>query len=431
MPATNRSKWWFLGGAVVVLAGAVVGPGLHGGADAKTDIPSRSIAEVAVTTAPATSRGIERRVAVVGTLEGHEEVNLSAKVEGRVLRIHHDIGDVVAPGEPLAELDPTDWRLGVLEAQRGLELELARLGMKELTDKLDLDRVPPVLRARNLEENARAVQDRARRLGGKVISAEEMEKAQTEYRVARANREQAELEAQATLASARLKQAQLDTARQKLSDTRLCVPAPSAARLPPGLALKDLRYVVAARKAAEGEMVRAVPSATLFRLVIEHPLKLVAQVPERFIAEVRHGQRVTLAVEAYPGDTFAGVVSRLNPTVERASRSFTVEVSVPNETRRLKAGSFVKASVLTRHADHALTVPEESVVRFAGVVKVFVVEAGKARSVTVRTGEVITLGEGERARRWIEVIGPLSAGAAVVTSGQQQLADGTPVSVRK
>src|SRR5437899_215164 len=76
---------------------------------------------------------------------------------------------------------------------------------------------------------------RARRLGaGRVIGLEEMEKSQTEQRVAKASREQAEMEAQATLASARLRQAQVETARQRLVDTRVLAPAPSPGRLPPG-----------------------------------------------------------------------------------------------------------------------------------------------------------------------------------------------------
>src|SRR5947209_19956675 len=100
---------------------------------------------------------------------------------------------------------------------------------------------------------------RARRLGaGRVIGLEEMEKIQTEQRVAKASREQAEMEAQATLASARLRQAQVETARQRLVDTRVLAPAPSPGRLPPGCSPGSLRYVVAARKVAEGEMVRPI-----------------------------------------------------------------------------------------------------------------------------------------------------------------------------
>jgi multidrug efflux pump subunit AcrA (membrane-fusion protein) len=435
MIAVMRNRWRLLAGvavlAVLLGAGLAYGPALRGGSTPAEEGAARSVAEVPVTVASVTTRTIQRRVAVVGTLEGHEEVNLQAKVEGRVLRIHHDIGDVVAPGAVLAELDPTDHRLALNEAQLGLKLELAKLGLDELCDRLDASRIPSVIRARSQEDNARQMAGRARRLGaGRVIGAEEMEKLQTEQRVAKASREQAEMEAQATLASARLRQAQVETARQRLVDTRVLAPAPSPGRLPPGCSPGSLRYVVAARRVAEGEMVRPIAGTVLFRLVIDQPLKLVAQVPERHIGEVRTGQSVALSVEAYPGETFTGTVARLNPTVDRGSRSFTVEVHVPNESRRLRAGSFAKASILTRTAGVA-TVPEEAVVRFAGVVKVFVIDKGLARAALVRTGESVTLRDSSPPRRWVEVTGALRPGSTVVVSGQSQLADGTRVQVRK
>jgi len=55
-------------------------------------------------------------------------VTITPEVEGRVLKIHHDVGDTVRPGDTLLELDPADFRLAVAEARRGLERELAKLG---------------------------------------------------------------------------------------------------------------------------------------------------------------------------------------------------------------------------------------------------------------------------------------------------------------
>lgn len=406
----------------------------HGTSGDNAGLPrdAAAVQPVPVTTAAVTPRPVRRTVEAVGTLEGHEEVSIAPKVEGRIVRIYHDIGDEVAPGEPLADIEDVDYRLSVAEAQRGMELELARLGLTALPapGKFDLTKVPGVARARNVEENARMVLDRARRLG-RVIATEELERAQTEARIAQAGRQQAEMEALATLAAARFKQAQLETARQKQTDARVLAPTLSAERLPPGLTqANQVRYVVAARKVSEGEMVRTMQAPVLFRLVIAQSLKLVLTVPEAYIAEVRHGQSVALRVEAYPAETFAGVVRRINPTVDRTNRTFTVEVAVPNPARRLRAGSFAKASILSREADQARTVPEEAIVRFAGVVKVFVVEKERARAVEVRIGEAMEVAGPSGRQRWIEVEGDLPVGAAVVTSGQTGLANDTPVRVR-
>jgi multidrug efflux pump subunit AcrA (membrane-fusion protein) len=391
--------------------------------------PIRPIVAVPITLAKITARAIQRTIEVVGTLEGYEELNIAPKVEGRVLSIHADLGDEVAPGEPLAEIDDTDYRLAVLEAERGLDLELARLGLKTLptNGKLDLTRVPAVMRMKSTEENAKSVLDRARRMV-KITSVEEMEKVQMDYRVAQSMREHAELEAYAHLAGARLKQAQLDTARQRLSDTIIRVPTPSAKRLPTGMSdAKNLRYIVAARKCSEGEIMRVFPAPVMFRLVIDNPLKLVATVSERWLSEVRIGQSVTLQIEARSKETFQGTLSRINRVVDRQNRTFTVEVSIPNPERKLSPGSFVKARILTRADDKALTVPEEAIVRFAGVVKIFLRQGDKVKSVNVTLGETLQVGP----HRWVEVLGEFSESAEVVVTGQTQLADGSLIRVRE
>ncbi len=183
-------------------------------------------------------------------------------------------------------------------------------------------------------------------------------------------------------------------------------------------------------------MVRTTSGAA-FRLVMEHPLRLMATVPERHIGDIhmpgagKDPQRVEITVEAYPGEVFQGRISRINPTVDRANRTFQVEVLVPNKLHRLHAGSFAKATVFTAEESGVTTVPEESLIRFAGVSKVFVVRNGQARDVPVRAGVRMEVPDGPRKRRWVEVAGDLRAGEPVVTSGHSQLADRTPVRVRK
>jgi RND family efflux transporter MFP subunit len=112
----------------------------------------------------------------------------------------------------------------------------------------------------------------------------------------------------------------------------------------------------------------------------------------------------------------------MNPTVDRTNRTFQIEVLVPNAERRLKPGNFAKAAIMTHQDSNAITVPTEALVAFAGVSKVFVVQEGKAHAVEVRLGE--------RGDGWLEVLGDLTEGASVVTSGQTQLAEGTTVRVR-
>ncbi len=400
--------------------------------------PKKDRDPVAVTVEPITRRPVRRAVTVVGSLYGRDEVALTPKVEGRVWRIHHDVGDLVKPGELMLEIDPTDYQLASVEARRSLDLELAKLSVKEPPGRdFDVRALPSVMRTASLEKNAGARYERLRRLGGGgAASTEDREQAETDYAVAKANSAQAILEAEATLAAVRHKVAMLETAQQRLRDTRVVVPTPGGeavelirASFPPPPVVE---YVVCQRTVSEGEIVRIIPgmsAGNLFKLVIDRPLKLQVSVPERYLGEVKVGQPAELEVEAFPGERFTGSVARVNPMVDRANRTFPVEIHVPNQDRRLRAGSFARAAILTRVDPRAATVPEEALVRFAGVTKLFVVHDGKASAIPVSTG-VCGQCEG-KGRAWVEVIGSLPADAAIVTSGQSQLAEGTAVRLRQ
>jgi RND family efflux transporter MFP subunit len=426
--------WGWLGWLLVAVVGlGVVGWWVAGhrvfgrsSDEAEKKTPKIEPRAVAVTVEPVTSRPVRRTVPVVGSLYGREEIALSPKVEGRIVKIRHDVGDRVKPGDVLLEIDPTDYRLAVEENRRALELELAKLGLKELpAGTLDVTALPSVAKAAAQEKNAAARRDRMRRLGGGTASAEERDQADTEHAVARANYQQAVLDAEATLAAARHRSAALETARQRLRDTTVVVPPCDTS----GAA----EFAVCGRNVSEGEIVRTMPfgeQQSMFRLVIDQPLKFKATVPERHRGEIKVGQDAELEVEAYPGRKFAGKVSRVNPSVDRASRTFQAEILVPNEERHLSAGSFAKASVLTQVDPAAATVPEEAVIDFAGVTKVFTVVDNRAREVKVRVREAIPVGSASDVRTWLEVEGELPSGSVVVTSGQSKLADGSPVRVR-
>jgi multidrug efflux pump subunit AcrA (membrane-fusion protein) len=450
----RRLRWLayaFLGVAgALLLLGAATGrvPGL-GAAKKKSPAPDPAAQRpppepVAVTVAAVTPRPVQRTVHVVGTLGGLEEVVITPKVEGRVARVRHDIGDTVKPGDVLLEIDDSDYRLAVIEAERAVGMEFARLGLKEVPAKeFDVMKVTSVVRAEALEAEAQGRFARARQLSGsRTISTQEYDQAQAEYSVARANKDQAVVDALATLAAVRHKQALLESARLRLRETKVMAPVPSPERLRSANGQVQLasspgeprvEYVVAQRMVSEGEMVRVISftASGAFRLVIDRPLKMLATVPERHVGEVKPGQAVAVRVEAYPKEVFQGTICRVNPTVDRANRTFQVEVLVPNESRQLKCGSFAKAAIATHADSGALTIPEHALVSFAGVTKVYVVRDGKARAVPVRVGERLEVRDGRQTENWLEVTGELEPGASVVTSGQAQLVEGAPVRVRK
>lgn len=387
---------------------------------------------VAITVDKATARPIQRIVRVVGSLYGQEELTITPKVEGKITKIWVDLGDRVKPGDLLLEIDETDYRLAVTEAERALELELAKLGLKELPatkDKFDLNQLPNVVKAAFLEKNSQTRKERLSRLGGGFVSSqEERDQAETDNRVAKANYQQALLEAMTTLAAAEHRKAILDTARQKLKDTKVLTPFPEMA--PHGN--KTVEYGVTQRMASLGELLKSSPGTTMqvFKLVIDDPLKLQATVPERHLSEIKVGQTVQLEVESYRNEIFKGRVVRVNPMVDRNNRTFQIEVEIPNDDKRLHAGSFAKASILTQVDPQALTIPEDALINFAGVTKVFVVRDGLSIDVPVTSGVRLVVKERGKEAAWVEVRGNLKLGEEVVTSGQSRLSDRREVRLR-
>jgi RND family efflux transporter MFP subunit len=375
---------------------------------------------VPVTVVPLEHRTVERTVDVVGTLKGWEDVTVGTKRVGRVVKVHHDMGDRVKPGDLLVELDPVDADLEIARAERQFQAELAKLGLKELPrGDFDVRSVPAVVQAEVSLERVKNNLNRERSLSRRGAgTAQDLQNAENDSKGAEAALADAILSTQATLASARASKAAVDIARQARRDTEIRVPVPSSP--PPGVT-DPIEYAVAKRSVSEGQMLKQ--GDAVAELVIERPLRLWTNVPERYSAEVAVGQEVRVLVALRPGMTFNGKVSRINPAVDATSRTFQVEVAVPNNRGLLRPGGFAKAAIVTNREATAAVVPIESVVKFAGVTKLFVVDGNKARAINVQTG---LEGEG-----WVEVKGDLPREAQVVTTGQTQLADQTEVSIRK
>jgi RND family efflux transporter MFP subunit len=389
-------------------------------------LPTETITEqapagaVAVTLQSVALRPVQRTIETVGTLHPFEQVIECAKVEGRVRRIVHDVGDRVKPGDLLLEVDPTDFELSVRQAQRALEVEQAKLGLAEVpTGEFDVSQLPIVVEAGVKATRAKERMDRVRALVERsALSKEEMSNASSDARSLEAEHQNQILMARSGLAMVQMKQEALAIVTQQLRDTRIVAPRPSTSD--PN-AVGDMTYAVTSRSAAEGSFVRI--GTEVFKLVIDRILKLKVPVPDRYVSEVKEGQKVTVKTAAFD-KSFEGTVTRINPSVDLATRTFEVEIQVPNPDGVLKSGSFAKAAIITRMDPDTQTVPLDAVVRFAGITKIFLQEGDKAHEVQVTPGTTTS--------EWIEITSPkLPVGAQVVTSGQSLLSDGLTIFVRR
>jgi membrane fusion protein (multidrug efflux system) len=413
----------------------VLGPLLTAGCGTKAEKSvgaSTATKAVPVTLADVESRPIERTVDAVGTLKGWDEVTVGAKKVGRVSRVLHDIGDRVNPGDLLVEFEKNDAELALDQAKKQLLAELAKVGVfipevpekapteEEVEKVVKLVDLPSVIQAQVAVERAEQHLARERNLMSKGAGMkQDYQNAENDVRNTKAALDNAKLTARSVIVSALAAWVRIKIMAAALNDMEIRAPRPS--QVPEGMKTQ-LSYAVSKKSVSEGQMIREGDAA--YELVIENPLRLWLNIPERFVSEVKQGQVVRVSVGSYPGQPFPGHITRINPVVDSTSRTFQVEAAVPNDAGKLRPGGFAKAEIITDHNATAIIVPLDAIVRFAGVTKLFVVEGDSknARAIPVEVGK-----EGAG---WAELLTPLPDHAKVVTTGQKQLADGTPVLVR-
>jgi membrane fusion protein (multidrug efflux system) len=208
------------------------------------------------------------------------------------------------------------------------------------------------------------------------MSSQDFADIETAQQVSKRDYDVAVLQAKADLATARSRSKELDAARQRLADTRMI--APQVGDKP-----RTGRYAVVKRHVAVGSYVRE--GDPLFQLIADNPIRFRADIPERFMSTVKVGQAVRLTLEG--GTSAEGKVTRINPSIDVASRTFQLEASLDNSSHTLRAGAFVRANIITGQENAATFVPRQSVASFAGVHRVFSVADGKAKEHQVTLGE--------------------------------------------
>jgi membrane fusion protein (multidrug efflux system) len=143
--------------------------------------------------------------------------------------------------------------------------------------------------------------------------------------------------------------------------------------------------------------------------------------PEMLFGQVAIGKGLTAISSAFPGRSFKGKISEIDSRVDAASRSFKVRAHLPNPDGALPAGMFLSLQ-LTLEEKKALVVSEEAIVVQAADTYVFIVDKGKSKRVSVKTG---LRQDGE-----IVILSGLSSGDQVITRGLQRVKDNGPVKIK-
>ncbi len=402
----------------------------------RTAPQARAEAPAPITVRTALSQAAEMPVelAVNGNFAATASAGLAAEWEGIVAATPVGIGDFVQQGAPVLELQKATAQLRLKEAEAREKESAALLAQAEarLGAGLNsrLENVPEVASARasleaaEAEEKLLAIEEgrASRLLATGDVARGVYDRARTSLAMAQAR----------TAGARRQYDAQLNLARQSSGALQQARAALESARVQTALARKAVADTtirapfpgyVSARATAVGEFVNNQSRfLTLDRIT---PLKLELQVPEGEIARLRTGLGVRAAVQAWPGESFAGAIVALSPSVSPASRSLLVEARFANTDLRLKPGMFASARI-------DLGLKEARTIIPAGALeednrtdsrRVWVLDKGHAR---LRLVEVA-----ERRPDQVAIRRGLEPGLKVIISDRTRLFDGAVVEEKR
>ena len=396
-----------------------------------------AIKPLPITVARAEAREVQRSVETVGSVLAWDDVQVRTEQPGTIARLLVDLGDSASKGQVLAEYDAREFELAVrqaeadlLSAQQSLARARATVGASEAALRRAKDGLvaleAEVTRTQSEVDWAKSELERNQQLFKReLIAARDVDSVRNLYNVAMARMAAAVSARDQHPDQMRMAEAQVDSDRAALHVAEAEVQRRDASL---GIAKKRLgdttirapfAGVIAKRLVNPGEYVKE--NTPVFNLVAMDPLKYTGTVPERFAPELKAGQRIELTVEAYPGQSFAGQVTRVSPAVEVQTRSLALEGRVGNADARLRPGFFTKGRVLTRKDASAAFVPAEAVVYFVGISKVFVVTGDKVEERLVKSGA--------RQGAWVEVTEGVKPGETVAVSNLSQLFNGAPVTL--
>lgn len=183
--------------------------------------------------------------------------------------------------------------------------------------------------------------------------------------------------------------------------------------------------IITARFADPGALIQIATASSagaipLFTIMDLDTVRIYTNVPQDDSPWVVPGKtKATLSVKGLDGRSFSGTVTRSTLVLDPSTRSLLVEIDLPNPDHALRPGTFVEISLGLRDIPNALVLPPQAVISGPKGKSVFIVEAGRAKSIPVQTG----ISDG----RWIEITSGLSGDEDVVVVGKRKLTDGTPV----
>jgi len=344
----------------------------------------QAAAPIPVSTATVQGRPVSIVIRVTGSFAADEASAVAPESAGQVVATPINVGAAVSRGDVIVRLRVEDAELRREEAEAALRRAEAALRQAEERNVLAQANATRYLTLLETGDVSRTVADQARTEAAVNAAVVATARAEVEQQWAR-----------------------LALARKAVADVVVRAPFDG---------------FVSERPVAVGEHVT--PSTRVATVLRIDPIKLEVRVPSIEAARIKKGLHVVARVDAYPDRTFTGRVTAVSPAVDAASRSFTVEASVPNPDRLLKPGMFAVVEIHAGATENGTFVPVAAVQSDPNTnsLRVFVVENGTARL------RIVQVGGNDPGD--VRVLSGVKAGELVVTSRLADLFDGAPIETR-
>jgi RND family efflux transporter MFP subunit len=161
----------------------------------------------------------------------------------------------------------------------------------------------------------------------------------------------------------------------------------------------------------------------LFQLMYIDSVKIVINIQEKDIVQVKKGTRAEIAVDAYANKVFEGTVTRMADALDLSTRSMAVEIDIPNDDHLLKPGMFSTVILITGEHANAVTVPTMAIQRDDSGSFVFVAGINTANRKRIQLGTEVNSKS--------EVLSGLDGSESVIVIGQQLVKDGGLINIQK
>lgn len=381
-PSTRLPTFFLLFAVIMLFTGC-------GSKEGETAPVNLENAIVSVETAPVAISDIVEGINVVGTLSPKFQTEVKSEYAGIVNQVYVTEWQQVKKGDPLARLDTREGDILLRKAEAAVNVIKAGLAEAEVeATKAERE----FERLTNLHKAG-------------LVTQQNLDDAKTARDAVKARIEAVK--------------AQIAASEEEVRHAKT--------RLGKAVIYAPINGVVALRTVNVGNLVGEVGSPKIMFLIVDNSvLDLNCSVPSWELGNVNLGQGLDFWTDAFPGQTFNGVVNFINPVVNEADRSIKIIAEVKNDKALLKGGLFVKGMIKTRVRSNAMQVPKTALLNWdmdqhkAGI---FVVEGNKARQREVQTGSA--------ASDMIEVLSGLKPADTVIVRGGFQIKDGDMISVIK